>query len=680
MVSSQQHAPADPLGPPLSATMPPSYHFRLRAMRQNRTRVGSPGEMDLEYYLPIDDQRHEIDFVIRDEVATFEPLRKDDKNTELKARFCEIWTRSRYLRYFLTNVRIGCMGTQLMLEPHTPLVYVESPPTNDLPRQFDNRIAIEMSDSHKQRVIYLRPDDTVFLEAEQHHIKVLAVDTSTLGVTGAHEGEQSTPANEIQVESSVQLPTVEAGTTSGAPEDDDDDDLDAFATPAGDEDDPSHPTVLVVETPSGLSRDRKPVLPTASDANNAQYAIESTNDPGAQRNQRESKPPQDDAESQNVLPSTDQKPLKKYGRTGTPKRKREIPESSDPGGMTPGSSGEENAAIKLRRGETRSSPPKRKHSMSMTTDDDEDDDGIPASTAPPLKRTRGRPTKASKAARAPTKTPAPVKTGKPRDRPSNASKAVLQAEDDAAHLHSPGKLVAAKPRRKIESPDLNPRSSGAPESPSTPMTGKPPKKILLSNSKFAQGKVASAFLKRHGATIVDDIPNKRTDFICVVGNGELVTTAKVLRSLALGKKVVADQWLEQSMTEGVLLELDGYIHEDLPETTPSDRGELFKDKTLFITDAQVKAYGDGIKSIKELGLAAGARKVESGSAKKASSTPAASTIILGGDGNDQDAWKLTDEDRVVYQKGLLTQSVIKGELLVDEVEFKWQKAGKKGKR
>jgi hypothetical protein len=61
-------------------------------MRQNSTRVGSPGEMDLEYYLPIDDERHDIDFAIRDEVATFEPLRKDDENNELKARFCEIWT------------------------------------------------------------------------------------------------------------------------------------------------------------------------------------------------------------------------------------------------------------------------------------------------------------------------------------------------------------------------------------------------------------------------------------------------------------------------------------------------------------------------------------------------------------------------------------------------------------
>ena len=569
-----------------------------------------------------------------------------------------------------------------MLEPHTPLVYVESPPTNHLPRQFDNRIAIEMSDSHKQRVIYLRPDDTVFLETEQHHIKVLAVDTSTLGAPDAHEGEQSTPANEIQVKSSNQQPNIAAGTTSGAPEDDDDDDdddLDAFATPTGDDDDPSHPTVLVVETPSGLSRDRNPVLPAASDANNAQYATESAS---AQKNQRESMPPQEDAESQIVLPLTGRKSLKKYGRTGTPKRKREIPESSDPGGMTPGSSGEENAAINPHRGETRSSPPKRKHSMSMSDEDEDEDDGtMPASTAPPLKRSRGRPTKASKAARAPTKTPAPVKTGKPCGRPGNASKAALQAEDDAAHLPSPGKLVAAKPRRKTESPDLDPRSSGTLlQSSATPMTAKVPKKILLSNSKFAQGKVAKAFLKQHDAAIEDMIPNKRTDFICVVGTGELANTAKVLRSLALGKKVVSDQWIEDSMAQGVPLELDGYIHDDLAKTADLDRGKLFQGKTLFITDAQTKAYGDGFDNIKELATAVGARGVESGSAKKASSMPAGSTIILGGDGDDQDALKLTKEDRVVYQKSLLTQSVIKGELLVDEMEFKWQPAPTKGKK
>jgi hypothetical protein len=556
-----------------------------------------------------------------------------------------------------------------MLEPHTPHVYIESPPSNDLPRQSDfNRIAIEMSDSNKQRVIYLRPGDTVCFEAEYHIVKILAMKTEPVGAMGPPEGEKSTSANEIQVESSVQQPTIEAGTISGAPEDDDDDDLDRpFATPIGDDD-----AVAIVETPSGLSRDRNLVLSSTPAENHAKTAVESANGHDTSTTMQ----PEDDAESQNVLPPTGRKPLKKYG--GTPRRKREIPESSDQRDMSPGSADDDHAVIEHHRGETQSSPPKRKHSMSMS-DDDEDDGAVPASTAPPLKRPRGRPPNASKAARALTKTPASVKTGKTRGRPSNAFKA-QQAEDAAGHLPSPGKLAAAKPRRKIESPDLNPRSSGTPQ-PSTPMTGKPPSKILLSNSKFAEGKVAKAFLKQNGATIEGTIPKKRTDFVCVVGNGDIATTAKVLHSLALGKKVVSDQWIEDSMSEGVLLELDGYIHEDLAETADLDRGKLLKGKTLFITNAQMKAYGGGFDSIKELAMAVGAQKVESGSAKKGSGTPAASTVILGGDGSDPDALKLTEEEgRVVYQKTLLTQSVIRGELLVDMKEFKWQKAVKKGKK
>jgi len=148
-----------------------------------------------------------------------------------------------------------------MLEPYTAQVYVESPPSNDLPRQFDNRIAIEMSDAQKQRVIYLRPSDTVCLEAEYHNIKILAMPTSPEGAISPPEGDQSAAANEIQVKSSLPQPTADAGTSSGAPgaeeDDDTDDDDDLDATPSGDDD---VPTVAVAETPSGPSRGRKHVL------------------------------------------------------------------------------------------------------------------------------------------------------------------------------------------------------------------------------------------------------------------------------------------------------------------------------------------------------------------------------------------------------------------------------------
>jgi hypothetical protein len=510
---------------------------------------------------------------------------------------------------------------------------VESPPTNDLPRQLDNRIAIEMSD--QQRVIYLRPGDTVCLEAEYHDIKILAVHS-----------------NEIQVKSSLQQPAAYARTTSGAPEDDDedteDDDDDLDVIHSGDEDATSD-TVggpAIRETPSKPSRGDNNVLPTATGVNNAQYATESvkgpdTSTPAAMQ-------PQDDAESNIFKLSKGEKPPTKYRRT--PKQKRqiatdgEIMESSE-------APGEDDAAIEAYRGETRYSPPKRKHSM---TDDDDDDGAIPASTAPPLKRSRRRPTKASKATNAATK-----------------------------------KVAAIKPRRKHGlSPDLDPRSSATPQSPGTPMTGKPPNKILLSNSKFAKDIKAKSWLTGHGAAISDDIPGKRANFICVVGTGELATTAKVLRSLALGKKVVTDQWIEDSMDADQLLDLEAYIHDDLGETAHLDRGELLKGKTLFITDAQMKAYGGGVDNIKLLATAVGAWKVESGSVRKGSSMPAANTIFIGGDGNDPDALKLAKDGRTVYQKTLLTHSVIKGELLIDEEELEWQpnqlqptpKSGKKGKR
>ena len=212
------------------------------------------------------------------------------------------------------------------------------------------------------------------------------------------------------------------------------------------------------------------------------------------------------------------------------------------------------------------------------------------------------------------------------------------------------------------------------------MTGKLPSKVLLSNSKYAKDTKAKKWLSRYGVAISDDIPGKRANFFCVVGNGELATTAKVLVSLALGKRVVADQWIEDSMKADRFLDLDAYIHDDLAETAGIDRGELFKKKTLFITDAQMKAYGEGIADIKGLATAVGAWKVESGSVRKGSSMPAAGTIFLGGDCNDQDALNLTKAGHIVYQKALLTQSIIIGELLVDDEALKWQPTPEKAKK
>ena len=732
MASGIQHPLGNSPGPPPPPTsMSPSYHFCLKAMRQNSTRAGSPGKIIPAYHLPVDHQRHEVDFVVRENDAVFESHDShpnEDKN--IKARFGECW-QSCPIRYqgSLANDTAVCQGTQLMLEPHTPQVYVESPPSNDLPRQtgFD-RIAIEMSGAKFQRVIYLRPGDTVFLEGDGCHIMILAMEIKSLAVDDASQDDQLASTNEVQVKSSIQQ---QGGTILGVPEDDeatygdddDDDDLDVtVATPSNEEAMPATldpPNAAIKETPSRpVTGDSNPMFSAAPDKPDAQYAADGTNHPdtstpaaraGALKSKRESMQPPDDAASQDMFPPKHQRT---YGR-GTPKVKRQSPTGIDDSeiperhGVSPGPPGEDDAALDTFLGETQSSPPKRKRPMD---DKDKSDDLIPASTAPAVKRPRGRPDKASKSInRASTENsvPAPTNTGKPLGRPSKAFKAAQRSDNAAQHSPSSGKLrrpsrrsgahheeeeddkkgsdqeesATARSRRGKSSPDLNPRPSSTPQSSGTPMTGKAPTKIFLSNSKFAEDRKAKSWLSKQGATIGGDaIPGKRANFICVVGSGELATTAKVLRSLALGKKVVTDQWIEDSMKRDHLLELDGYIHDDLSETADIDRGKLFEGKILFITDAQTKAYGSGIDSIRELAAAVGAWKVESGSAKKASSMSPASTIFLGGDGNDHDAWLLAEEEgRTVYQKALLTQSVIRGELLVNEEELKWKPTSNTGK-
>lgn len=86
-----------PLGnspsPPPTANMSMGYQFCLKAMRQSRNRQGSPGGMIPDFYLPVDGQRHNVDFVYRDEIATFESGPRKGENIKLngtKARFCEL--------------------------------------------------------------------------------------------------------------------------------------------------------------------------------------------------------------------------------------------------------------------------------------------------------------------------------------------------------------------------------------------------------------------------------------------------------------------------------------------------------------------------------------------------------------------------------------------------------------
>ncbi|RMX72249.1 hypothetical protein D0869_14811 [Hortaea werneckii] len=213
-------------------------------------------------------------------------------------------------------------------------------------------------------------------------------------------------------------------------------------------------------------------------------------------------------------------------------------------------------------------------------------------------------------------------------------------------------------------------ASGSPDSSSTAMSGRPPK-VLFSHSDVNKDKTIVAWLKKQGALEIDEVPGRRANFICVVSSGHLATTAKVLRTLALGNLVVTDDWVTDSKEEGQLLEPDDYVHEALQDTTRTDRSTLFKGYRLYFTKQLAASYGNGWQSIQTLCEEAGADHVESGNAASGHSWAAlGKTIFFGATPDDLDLKILSQEKgHTVYNRNMLTQSVLDCELKLDNDDF-----------
>ncbi|KAK5112085.1 hypothetical protein LTR85_011666 [Meristemomyces frigidus] len=213
---------------------------------------------------------------------------------------------------------------------------------------------------------------------------------------------------------------------------------------------------------------------------------------------------------------------------------------------------------------------------------------------------------------------------------------------------------------------------GTPDSSAiSTMSGKVPK-VLLSKTTLDRG--ALAWLKKQGIHVVEDVPTKRSHFVCVVPKGRLATTAKILRSLALGKLVVTEDWLIDSKAQGQLLEPDDYVHDTLKPTITHNRGDLLKGWVVYFTKKLAVDYGTtGWSSIKALANDAGARLVESGSAANGEKTARIGpTIFFGSDGPDDDRTALLAAQTVVYHKEMLTQSILRGEVDLESDEFMFE--------
>jgi hypothetical protein len=162
----------------------------------------------------------------------------------------------------------------LMLEPYVNNVYVESPPSDDLPRFDRVKIPSCKATSKLRRNIYLRPGDTVHFQDHQCALLISAGKVDYSSITSFAESDKVTTAPEIQVKSSAhQLTTGPGASIMEDEETEDEDDLDdSINTPLGAEDSTpatSRPTdnlAAVKETPTRpVSRESNHVFSTAPD-------------------------------------------------------------------------------------------------------------------------------------------------------------------------------------------------------------------------------------------------------------------------------------------------------------------------------------------------------------------------------------------------------------------------------
>lgn len=254
-------------------------------------------------------------------------------------------------------------------------------------------------------------------------------------------------------------------------------------------------------------------------------------------------------------------------------------------------------------------------------------------------------------------------------------------------------VVAAQNRtRRKPSPQVLVLPRGTSKTSSAPalacsFSDKKVSKILVSSESHVLKSIElRSFLTKYDISITEDVPSKKTAFVCIVDEGHSLKTVKVLRTIALGRPVISDKWLVESRAAGELLDLNDFVPDELKPHVSRGSRNVFQSKQLLFTNTLVdKGYKAIWPDIVELAKEAGATRVEKGSVMKISNIKGRNNVIIfGADANDADALQLMNEhERTVYDKALIRHSIITGKLDLDDDDFKIsvkkqaQKASKK---
>ena len=211
--------------------------------------------------------------------------------------------------------------------------------------------------------------------------------------------------------------------------------------------------------------------------------------------------------------------------------------------------------------------------------------------------------------------------------------------------------------------------------------------VFAGSSSAGDSKPFLKFLSSKGVKKVKSVPD--CTVLCV--GKELKKTSKVILAVLLGKDIVTDNWVIDSVKGNDLLSIVPYIARDPKKEADwgisleqaiyrGKRGlKVLQDHSIHFTPSVKKELGkNGFDELKEIAKCAGARSVFSALPKKSpEETPL--TVVVATDDKNEVA-ELQKLGWRAYMKDIISLSVLRGKLDLESDEFLIQEAKKESRK
>jgi hypothetical protein len=255
-------------------------------------------------------------------------------------------------------------------------------------------------------------------------------------------------------------------------------------------------------------------------------------------------------------------------------------------------------------------------------------------------------------------------------------------DNDDEHNHGEQEEVASttskKPKQKGSSSSVSPvPPPPAPTAAADAYQGAPPRVAFTSSTVPQQPKLLNGLL-RLGVRVVDAVDAATTDVVCV-GAGELRRTSKLTLSVALGKPIVTDRWVEDCVRARRLLALAAYEPRDAEREArwrfslrdALERGRrgvrAFAGWTVCLSPTLTHAAKDTAAELERMAKSAGAADVvhqlpkePPPSLSSSSSSPSQHRTLIIGAERDPLAPVMAELGWRMFSKDIVSLSILRG--------------------